>query len=150
MFALQHSLIGRVNPSIFNFNNNYIGVVSLCSFCSAIRGCCNLRGSYALILLILNNFLMQHPENENKTEVTVNQFETQLAYWLDSFDGHLEFIPNAQQLLHDVIMSVKDQCYNEKEVKVVKSFLNSALSLTFLLKDNSTDLQKFINYKTQN
>ena len=67
---------------------------------------------------------MRHPENETQTEVTVNKFETQLAYWLDSFDGHLEFIPNAQQLLHDVIMSVKDQCYNEKEVKVVKS--NSA------------------------
>jgi hypothetical protein len=89
-------------------------------------------------------------DNANSDNVTIPNFEKQLAYWLDSFDGHLEFIPNAQQLLHDVIMSVKDQCYNEKEVKVVKSFLNSALSLTFLLKDNSTDLQKFINYKTKN
>ena len=93
---------------------------------------------------------MQHPENENKTEVTVNQFETQLAYWLDSFDGHLEFIPNAQQLLHDSLLSLDEQIYNDKEKKTIKAFLNSALSLTFLVKDNPTDLQKFINYKTQN
>jgi hypothetical protein len=93
---------------------------------------------------------MPNTEKKDLTEVTVNQFETQLAYWLDSFDGHLEFIPNAQQLLHDAIMSVKDQCYNDKEVNAVKAFLNSSLSLTFLLKDHSTDLQKFINYKTKN
>lgn len=93
---------------------------------------------------------MRHTENENVTEVTINEFEKNLAYWLDSFDGHLEYIPNAQQLLHDSLLSLDEQIYNDKEKKTVKAFLNSALSLTFLLKDNSTDLQKFINYKTQN
>ena len=89
-------------------------------------------------------------DNANSGDVTINQFETQLAYWLDSFDGHLEFIPNAQQLLHDSLLSLDEQIYTDKEKKTVKAFLNSALSLTFLLKDNPTDLQKFINYKTQN
>ena len=93
---------------------------------------------------------MQHPEKQTTTEITVNQFEKQLAYWLDSFAGHLEVTSNTQQLLHDIIMSTQDQCYDDKEEKVVKAFLNSALSLTFLVKDNPTVLNNFINYKTKN
>ena len=67
---------------------------------------------------------MRHPEKQDLTGVTVNKFETQLAYWLDSFDGHLEFIPNAQQLLHDSLLSLDEQIYNDKEKKTIKAFLN--------------------------
>lgn len=146
---MRHLLLLEYSRNIFLITN-YIGVVSLNSIYFGDSGCRNLRGSYALILLILNIFIMRHPKTNDLTEVTVNQFETQLAYWLDSFDGHLEFIPNAQQLLHDSLLSLDEQIYNDKEKKTIKAFLNSALSLTFLLKDNPTDLQKFINYKTQN
>jgi hypothetical protein len=149
MFAVRHLLLLEYSRTNF-FNYNYIGVVSLNSIYFGDSGCRNLRGSYALILLIKNFILMRHPEKQDLTGVTVNKFETQLAYWLDSFDGHLEFIPNAQQLLHDSLLSLDEQIYNDKEKKTIKAFLNSALSLTFLLKDNPTDLQKFINYKTQN
>jgi hypothetical protein len=146
MFAMRNTLILRILRKLF-LNSNYIGVVSLDSFYLGNWCVSQHRESYALILLILKIFLMRNTEDK---EVTINEFETQLAYWLDSFDGHLEFIPNAQQLLHDSLLSLDEQIYNDKEKKTVKAFLNSALSLTFLLKDNATDLQKFINYKTQN
>jgi hypothetical protein len=150
MFAGRNPLIDRTNQlDILNLNYPYRRSFSHFLLVLPFGGFRNFRGSYALILLILNLFLMRNPETNEVTEITVNKFETQLAYWLDSFDGHLECIPNAQQLLHDSLLSLDEQIYNENEKKTVKAFLNSALSLTFLLKDNPTSLQKFINYKTQ-
>ncbi|MFI1770983.1 hypothetical protein [Thalassobellus citreus] len=84
---------------------------------------------------------------EEQQETTA--IETKLAYWLDSFGGHLEFIPNAQQHLHDCLLSLNEQIYSKKEQKVVAAFLNSALSLTFIIKDNPDKIKSFIEYQTQ-
>lgn len=82
-------------------------------------------------------------ETEQTQETPI---EYKIACWLDSFDGHLEVLPNAQQHLHDAILSVNDQCYDEKESKVVQSFLNSALSLTFIMRDYPEKIKPFIEY----
>lgn len=75
--------------------------------------------------------------------------EYKIACWLDSFDGHLEFSNNAQQHLHDAIMSVDEQCYNKAEAKVVQRFLNAALSLTFIMRDYPDKAKSFIKYHMQ-
>ena len=80
-----------------------------------------------------------------KEEITQeNPIEYKIACWLDSFDGHLEFTPNAQQHLHDAILSASDQCYAPEEAKVVQKFLNSALSLTFIMRDYPEKVKSFI------
>lgn len=89
---------------------------------------------------------MTNTEEQNQE----TPIEYKIACWLDSFDGHLEFLPNAQQHLHDAILSVKEQCYNEKEAKVVKQFLNASLSLTFIIKDYSEEIKSFIQYQMKN
>ena len=89
-----------------------------------------------------NNIIPKTNENKQQTE----PIEYKLAAWLDSFDGHLEFLPNAQQHLHDCILSIDEQCYNKKESATAKAFLNASLSLTFLLKDNPDKVNSFIDY----
>ena len=83
---------------------------------------------------------------QNREETQETPIEYKIACWLDSFDGHLNYLPNVQQHLHDAILSVNDQCYDEKEVKVVQSFLNSALSLTFIMRDYPEKIKPFIEY----
>jgi hypothetical protein len=83
-------------------------------------------------------------KHEEKTQET--PIEYKIACWLDSFDGHLEALPNVQQHLHDAILSVNNQCYDEKESKVVQAFLNSALSLTFIMRDYPEKIKPFIEY----
>jgi hypothetical protein len=82
---------------------------------------------------------------ENTTPQT--SIEYKIACWLDTFDGHLEFLPNAQQHLHDAILSVNEQCYDEAEAKVVQNFLNASLSLTFLMRDFPEKMKSFITYQ---
>ncbi len=89
-------------------------------------------------------------KNSNNDALTIQQFEYELAQWVDSFSGYFEMIPKAQQLLHNCILDIDSQIYTESEKEVVGAFLNSALSLSFLVKDNKENLQKYIDYKVEN
>lgn len=66
IFAVRHSLISRVNQ--LDFNYNYIGVVSLDSFCSAIGGCRNLEGATLYSLFKVNYFSHATPEKQFTTD----------------------------------------------------------------------------------
>lgn len=80
---------------------------------------------------------------EVKNQVSI---EYEIACWLDTFEGHLDSLPNVQQNLHNAILNVNEQLYNEAEAKVVQSFLNTALSLTFIMRDYPEKIKPFIEY----
>lgn len=74
--------------------------------------------------------------------------ERKLAWWLDSFEGHVNYIKDSQQLLHDCITEMNDQCFNEAQKKACATFLNNALSLSFLVKNYPEEITKFVKYHT--
>ncbi|MFA5296622.1 MAG: hypothetical protein WC389_00260 [Lutibacter sp.] len=90
---------------------------------------------------------MRKPE-ETPKEKSPLKIESELAYWLDEFNGHLEFLEHPQMKLHSALMSLDDQCFTESEQITLAAFLNTALALTFIVKDNKEAVQKFIEYNT--
>ena len=79
---------------------------------------------------------------------STQQFKEDLAYWLDSYEGHLEIHPTAQRYLHDSITHITDQNYTAQEQKVLACFLNSCLALSFIVKQHPAETKTFINSNT--
>lgn len=84
---------------------------------------------------------MEAPQNQDN-------IETKIAYWLDSFEGHVNCIKDSQQLIHDCIAEMDQQCFNLEQQKACATFLNNALSLSFLIKNYPDEIKKFVKYHT--
>lgn len=55
---------------------------------------------------------------------------------------------NMQQEVHDLILSLQDNdsCLTEKDANLVTKILNAFLSLSFTIKANEKEVDKFIEY----
>ena len=79
----------------------------------------------------------------------IEPIETKLAYWLDTFSGHLETNPKTQELVHNSIMSLNEQLFSKEEKFAVGAILNNALSLSFIVKNYPDRVKEFIKYQTR-
>ena len=74
--------------------------------------------------------------------------ETKLAYWLETFEGHLANLKDPQEHLHECIVNINFQNYTKEQKQVAGNFLHTALSLTFLMKNHKENLKSFIKHHT--
>ena len=74
MFVVRNTFL--LGYSRTDFINNYIGVVSLDSFYLGKWCVSQHRGSYALLLLIINYFLMRNTEKNYVSEIAVSYSNT--------------------------------------------------------------------------
>ncbi len=91
---------------------------------------------------------MENVQQNEQAQEQQETIETKIAYWLDSFEGHVNYIKDSQQLIHDSITEMNDQCFNVEQKKACATFLNNALSLSFLIKNYPDEIRKFVKYHT--
>lgn len=88
---------------------------------------------------------MPHLENNSQTDT----IEAKLAYWLDTFEAHVNKTNNTQENLHDCIVQINEQNFTKAQKQAASDFLNDALSLSFLIKNYKEDVEKFISYHSK-
>lgn len=75
------------------------------------------------------------------------RIESKITDSLVRFRQVLNERENTQQEIHDTILSLQDKdCLSEEESLLVQKVLNAFLSLSFIIKGNEKEVEKFIEF----
>lgn len=115
------------------FGNSNVRQLQIRQVCSA--------GKLLLFLI----FSIMNPNEQNPT--TPRRIECKVTDLLVRFREILNRTDSTQQDVHDTILALYDKEFlNEKESGLVTEILNAFLSLSFVLKANPEEIDKFIEY----
>lgn len=75
------------------------------------------------------------------------RIECKISDSLVRFRSVLNRKDTTQQEIHDIILTLQDKdCLNDDESNLIQKVLNAFLSLSFIIKANEEEVEKFIEY----
>jgi hypothetical protein len=79
--------------------------------------------------------------------MVARRIECKITDSLLRFKNVLNRSDNTQQQIHDCLFTLKDgDCLSDEDSQLISEVLNAFLSLTFTLKANPEEIERFIEY----
>jgi len=86
-------------------------------------------------------------EKNTNTVFTPRRIECKITDSLVRFKQVLNSRDTTQQDVHDIILTLQDKdCLNDEESSLIQKVMNAFLSLSFIIKANETDVDRYIEY----